>query len=121
MIREIYRAFIRLHILHHAGEEPIFGVGILRELQRHGYNVSPGTLYPMLHRMEEAGFLRSEKQVVAGKVRRFYRITDLGQATLTQAKEKVRELFAELFEGEFLAESTTRTSEQHDHEERREK
>jgi DNA-binding PadR family transcriptional regulator len=104
MIREVYQAFIRLHILHHAAKELIFGVGILEELQRHGYRLSPGTLYPMLHRMEGAGFLVSEKQVVAGKVRRLYRITERGQTALAHAKDKVRELFGELFEDEFTAE-----------------
>jgi len=121
MIREIYQAFIRLHILHHAAEEPIFGVGILEELQRHGYRLSPGTLYPMLHRMEGAGFLKSEKQVVVGKVRRFYRTTELGQATLAEAKGKVRELFGELFEDEFTEDTATRSTGEHNHEERRKK
>lgn len=116
MIREIYQAFIRLHILHHAAHEHIFGVGILEELQRHGYRLSPGTLYPMLHRMEGAGLLRSEKQVVAGKVRRLYRTTDVGRDALAQAKDKVRELFGELFEDEFTAELAARSTGQHNRE-----
>jgi DNA-binding PadR family transcriptional regulator len=106
MIKEIHRAFMRLHILHHAAEEPVFGVGITEELRRHGYKVSPGTLYPMLHRMEDAGFLRSEKRTVAGKVRRFYRITEPGLEILAEARRKVRELFAELLEEEFPEKST---------------
>jgi DNA-binding PadR family transcriptional regulator len=100
--------FIRLHILHHASEEPIFGLGILRELQRHGYELSPGTLYPMLHRMEHRGLLRSEKELVAGKIRRLYRITESGRETLCEAREKVRELFGELFTSESLVSPETR-------------
>ena len=108
MIRDLYLGFMRLHILYHASEEPIFGVGMLNELRRHGYRTSPGTLYPMLHRMEKDRYLESEKQVVGGKVRRVYRITDEGTASLAEAKEKVWELFTELFERE-LPEDLTRT------------
>jgi PadR family transcriptional regulator PadR len=102
MENEFFAGFIRLHILYHSSEEAIFGLGILRELQRHGYELSPGTLYPLLHRMEERGLLKSEKELVAGKIRRLYRITDSGRETLLEAREKVRELFGELFSGENL-------------------
>jgi PadR family transcriptional regulator, regulatory protein PadR len=97
MDNEFFAGFIRLHILYHASEEPIFGLGILRELRRHGYELSPGTLYPLLHRMEQRGLLTSEKALAAGKVRRLYRITGSGRETLVEAREKVRELFGELF------------------------
>lgn len=94
---EFFSGFIRLHVLYHAAQEPIFGLGILDELGRHGYRLSPGTLYPILHRMEERGLLKSEKQLVAGRFRRVYRITESGRRTLSGAKDKVRELFGELF------------------------
>jgi len=97
MENEFFSAFIRLHILYHASEEPIFGLGILRELRRHGYELSPGTLYPLLHRMEEKGFLESTKELVNGRFRRVYRITEAGRETLLEARGKVRELFGELF------------------------
>jgi PadR family transcriptional regulator, regulatory protein PadR len=100
MENEFFAGFIRLHILYHAHEEPIFGLGILRELRRHGYELSPGTLYPLLHRMEDRGLLISEKELVAGKIRRLYRITELGEKALCEAREKVRELFGELFSQE---------------------
>ena len=97
---ELYGGLVRLHILHHANEEPIFGLGIIEELRRHGYRLSPGTLYPMLHALEETGYLRAKTKVVEGKVRRNYVITAKGRAALTAGKEKVRELFGELFENE---------------------
>jgi PadR family transcriptional regulator, regulatory protein PadR len=100
MENEFFTGFIRLHILYHASEDSIFGLGILRELRRHGYELSPGTLYPLLHRMEERGLLKSEKELVDGKIRRLYRITVLGRETLSEAREKVRELFGELFSQE---------------------
>ena len=87
-----------MHILYHASKEPIFGLGIIEELRRHGYHLSAGTLYPMLHSMHKAGYLRSTTRIVDGKMRRNYRATAKGRSALTTAKEKVRELFGELFE-----------------------
>lgn len=95
---ELYGGLVRLHILYHASKEPIFGLGIIEELRRHGYSLSAGTLYPMLHSMEEAGYLRSTPRIVDGKTRRNYVITAKGRNALASAKEKVRELFGELFE-----------------------
>jgi len=96
--KALYSGFIQLHILYHAGEGPIFGLEIIEELGRHGYKLSPGTLYPMLHRMERRGYLRSGTEESSGHLRRVYRITSKGRKSLKQAKEKVRELFGELFD-----------------------
>lgn len=95
---DLYSGLIRLHILHHACEEPIFGLGIIEELGRHGYKLSGGTLYPLLHGMEKKGYLRSSERRSGSTVRRFYRATPLGRRALGMAKVKVRELFGELFE-----------------------
>ncbi len=100
MDRDIFAGLIKLHILYHASKEKIFGLWIIEELRRHGYELSPGTLYPMLHRMEKKGYLKSEKEIVKGKVRRVYSITGPGNEMLTRAKSKVRELFGELFEND---------------------
>ncbi len=102
--RQLYSGLIRLHILHHAAQEGIFGLAMIEELARHGYKLSPGTLYPMLHGLEESGLLRSHPQGLAGKIRRVYRATPAGQKVLKSAKEKVRELFGELFEDERVIE-----------------
>lgn len=96
--REFYSGLIRLHILHHAAKEPIFGVGIMEELLRHGYRIGPGTLYPLLHGMEEKGYLKSREKSIDGRRRLFYQATSAGKRALTEAKDKVRELFGELFE-----------------------
>jgi DNA-binding PadR family transcriptional regulator len=95
---DLYGGLIRLHILHHAAKEPVFGLGIIEELARHGYRLSPGTVYPMLHAMEEAGYLRSRPRVIVGKARRNYVITAKGRAALAAGRVKVTELFGELFE-----------------------
>ena len=60
--RDLYSGLIRLHVLHHAAEQPIFGLGMVEELARHGYRISPGTLYPLLHGLEEKGYLRSTEK-----------------------------------------------------------
>ncbi len=94
----LYSGLIRLHILHHAAHEPIFGLGIIEELARHGYRLSPGTLYPLLQGLERKGYLRSSRKRVGRWIRRVYRATPRGERALEDAKEKVRELFGELFE-----------------------
>ena len=98
MIRSFFLGFIKIHILHHATEEPVYGLWLIEELKRHGYDISPGTLYPMFHSLEEGGLLQSQEQVVDGKVRKYYRITSKGKKTLKQAKEKVQELLNEIIE-----------------------
>ena len=96
--RDLYSGLIRLHVLHHAVKEPIFGLGMIEELARHGYKISAGSLYPLLQKLEEKGYLRST-EVRNGKSRRVvYRATPLGKRALATAKSKVRELFHELIE-----------------------
>jgi len=96
--QDLYSGLIRLHVLHHACREPVFGLGMIRELRRHGYRIGPGTLYPVLHRLEQKRYLRSHKRVIGGKLRRCYSITAPGRRALTEAKAKVSELFQELFQ-----------------------
>jgi DNA-binding PadR family transcriptional regulator len=97
--QELLSGFIRLHILHHAAEGEIYGQWIIEELARHGYKLSPGTLYPMLHGMEKRGYLRSREKRVGSQARRLYRATAAGRAALKTAKEKLRELVGEIVEG----------------------
>jgi DNA-binding PadR family transcriptional regulator len=97
--RDLYSGMIRLHILHHAEHEPIFGAGMAEELARHGYKISPGTLYPILHGLEKRGYLKSEEARSGKSIRRLYRITAPGRRALKTAKLRVRELFGELIEG----------------------
>ena len=96
--QEFYGGLIRLHILHHAAQEPVFGLWLIEELQRHGYRIGPGTLYPILHGLEERGFLRSTTRSEGRSVRRMYSATAQGRRTLKRAKSKVRELFGEILE-----------------------
>lgn len=92
VLRDIFLAFVRVHLLHHAAAERIYGLEMMEELRRHGYEMSPGTLYPILHGLEERGYLRSEQEVANGKVRKYYRATAAGRKLLEQLKNKIREL-----------------------------
>lgn len=98
--RDLYAGLVRLHVLHHAVKEPIYGFAMIEELRRHGYELSAGTLYPILHGLEQKRLLTSAKKRVGSTERRVYRATSAGRKALSAAKAKVRELFGELFEGE---------------------
>jgi DNA-binding PadR family transcriptional regulator len=99
LTREILLGFWKVHILHHAAEHPIIGQWVLTELRRHGYDISPGTLYPLLKRLERNGWLRSEAAVGEGKRRRrYYHLTKRGAAVLDVLRETVVELHHEVVE-----------------------
>lgn len=97
--RDLYSGLVRLHILHHAVEEPVFGLEMAEELARHGYRISLGTLYPILHGMEKRGYLRSREKRAGQAIRKLYRATPLGRKALKVMKARVEELFGELNEG----------------------
>jgi DNA-binding PadR family transcriptional regulator len=96
--QELYSGMIRLHILHHASREPVFGLGLIEELARHGYALSPGTVYPMLKGLEKKGYLRSTEVRNGKHSRLLYRATPAGRKALREARAKVWELFGELLE-----------------------
>jgi PadR family transcriptional regulator, regulatory protein PadR len=99
MLRDFFLGFVKIHVLHHAAQEPVYGVALIEELRRHGYDVSPGTLYPILHGLAAAGYLTREHRVVGGKVRKYYAITDAGRTALAEARAKIAELVDEVVEG----------------------
>lgn len=96
LARDLFLGFVRLHVLYHASREPIHGLWLIQELAHHGYQLSPGTLYPMLHGLERDGLLAAEKQVVEGKARKCYTITRRGKAALAEARVRARELLDEI-------------------------
>lgn len=85
-----------MHILHHAAAGGVHGAWLTTELARHGYDISPGTLYPTLHRLEADGLLSSEQRVVAGKARRVYRVTRAGRKALAEDRKALAELAREV-------------------------
>jgi DNA-binding PadR family transcriptional regulator len=99
LTREILLSIWKIHILHHAAEHPVIGQWVLTELRRHGYDISPGTLYPLLKRLERNGWLKSEAAVGEGtRRRRYYHLTTRGAAVLDLLRETVVELHHEVVE-----------------------
>lgn len=100
VFRDLELGAIRAHILHHAARAPIYGSWMLQELERHGYSLSYGTLYPALHRMEEEGLLSREDRVESGKVLKYYAATEKGLEELARVRRMIGELHREVVEGE---------------------
>ena len=96
LIRDFRRGAVRLHVLFHAATEDVYGASIADELARHGHRVSPGTLYPLLHDLEDAGDLTSKNVLVDGRHRRVYRLTPHGRRTLASCVDALRELADEV-------------------------
>jgi DNA-binding PadR family transcriptional regulator len=99
-VREFQRGAVRLHILHHAAEAEVHGAWLTQELARHGYRISPGTLYPTLHRLEADGLLASKQRVIDGRTRRMYRATAAGRRALADDRRALAELARELLGSE---------------------
>lgn len=99
LTRDFFLGFIKVHLLHHAAREPIYGLAMIDELRRHGYVLSPGTLYPVLHSLEADGYLTREDRNVGGKVRKYYRVTASSEAALAEAGTRISELVEEVLEG----------------------
>jgi DNA-binding PadR family transcriptional regulator len=98
--RGFYSGLIRLHILHRAAQRPIFGQAMIDELAELGYRLSAGTLYPILHGMEQQGYLRSRQTAREGRTRRVYRVTPSGRQALVTARQRVRQLFGAMFKND---------------------
>jgi PadR family transcriptional regulator, regulatory protein PadR len=95
---DLLAGFVRIHILHHAAEGELYGQWLIEELARHGYRISPGTLYPMLQAMEERGYLtsREDSDGRLGRRRKVYTATPEGRRGLAVARERLRELTGEV-------------------------
>ena len=98
LTRQLFLGFVRTHILYHAAVEPVCGVDLAEELARHGYRLSPGTLYPTLHGLEAEGYLRCVPELRDGRRRKCYRITSTGRWALGEAQKRIRELVEEVLE-----------------------
>jgi len=98
MKSDLFAGFIRIHILYHASKGRVYGSWLMEELGRHGYRVGCGTLYPLLHRLLEDGYLGCKSEKVGGNIRKYYRITAKGRRAVAEARVRIRELISELEE-----------------------
>jgi DNA-binding PadR family transcriptional regulator len=110
VVKEFVRGAVPVHVLHHAAEGGVHGAWMAAELARHGYQISPGSLYPLLHRMEHAGLLVSHEEVVDGRLRRVYEATAAGEQELGRLRQAVAELAGEVLDGSWRSPDRTRPS-----------
>ena len=96
---DLLSGLVELHVLYHAVQDEVFGLGLIEELQRHGYRISPGTLYPLLHRLRHRGYLKMREVRLGRTRRRLYRATAKGRSALLAVHRQLRELIGELEEG----------------------
>jgi PadR family transcriptional regulator, regulatory protein PadR len=96
MLRDFFLGSIKIHILYHASIEPIYGAYLMEELASHGYEISPGTLYPTLKQLHNNDLLQKYEEKVDGKVRKYYVITEKGKQVLKEGRQQVRELAEEV-------------------------
>jgi len=98
LMKDYFLGFIKMHILYHTGKRPFYGQELKEELEEHGYSLSFGTLYPLLHRLCDDGYLDREERNVEGKIRKYYTLTGEGSVLLGQVREKLKELVEEVME-----------------------
>ncbi len=96
ILRKFFLGFIQIHILYHGNCKAFYGSWMIEELKNHGYDISPGTLYPLLHRLESDGMLVKEEKIIDGKIRKYYQTTEKGTEILHEARRKAKELFNEI-------------------------
>ncbi len=97
-MKDFFLGFIKIHILYHTGKRPFYGQELKEELEEHGYTMSFGSLYPLLHRLCDDGYLSREDKNVEGKIRKYYTLTSQGRTLLGEAKNKMKELVDEVME-----------------------
>ena len=97
-VNDFFSSFIKVHILHHCEKEEIYGIWMMKELEEHGYTISPGALYPIFKNLEKSGLIKS-RAVQDGKTKRkFYRLTSKGKKELIEIRLKLKELIWEILE-----------------------
>ena len=96
LVHDFNRGAVQLHVMHHAQEGEVHGVALIEELARHGHQLSPGTLYPMLHRLQAGGLLACREVVVEGRHRKLYSATAAGRRAFKQCQQALRELADEV-------------------------
>ncbi len=100
--KKLYLGFLNMHILHHASQEPIYGLWMIEELNHHGYEVGASHIYPLLKSLTDEGYLLMEPKQTEGRIRKYYRITTQGLHLLEELKHKLKELIAEVYEDEHV-------------------
>jgi DNA-binding PadR family transcriptional regulator len=92
---DLIRGHLDLVLLDVLSRQPGHGYAVitaLRSLSDGALDLAEGSVYPALHRLEDAGHVASDWAVVGGRRRRIYRITDDGSAALARHRRERRSL-----------------------------
>jgi DNA-binding PadR family transcriptional regulator len=99
MMHSFWQGMLRVFILHQAGQSPIYGGKLKKQLQEWGYELSPGSLYPLLHALEKANLLHSRVKIFKGRARKYYDLTDQGRVLLAELQEELAGIVAKVLPG----------------------
>ena len=103
--QDFLRGMVKLLVLHRAGQEPVYGGALRKSLHGLGFDISPGSLYPLLRALEKSKLLRCRPRMVRGRVRQYYELTRAGRSCLAEVRKELAELVKEVvFEGKPSAE-----------------
>lgn len=105
--RDMIQGLVRVRILRAASLHPVSGVELSQDLATSGHQVSPGTLYPLLHAMEKSGWVKSTGKTVKGKRRRYYRVTKKGRNQLERALSALDQFLSGIVSATAVAPNTS--------------
>ena len=94
--KSFWQGMVKLVILHQASSRPIYGGKLSKYLREQGYEVSPGSLYPMLHSLERGSYLRSHIRLYKGHARKYYEATPMGQSCLNELRQQFNGIVREV-------------------------
>ena len=84
----------RLLVLKLLNEKSFYGYELIKTLKERSndvFDMKEGTLYPILHKLENDELITSSNQEVSGRVRKVYTITEKGTRVLAKEHEEWRE------------------------------
>ena len=94
--RSFLQGMVELFVLQRAEKEPVYGVSLHKALHDLGYDISPGSLYPLLHSLEKKRLLRCHIHEVGGRIRKYYELTKEGRSCLAEVRQHLAGLVEEI-------------------------
>jgi PadR family transcriptional regulator PadR len=95
-----WQGLVKLVVLQQAGQGPVYGGKLRKYLHDWGYDISPGSLYPLLHHLERAALLQCRIKIFRGRTRKYYQLTPQGQECLEALRREVSAVVREVILGD---------------------
>ena len=92
--KELLKGSTSLLVLRLLETENMYGyemIEVLRQRSQNVFELKAGTLYPLLHSLEEKNLLNAYEKEISGKVRKYYSITKEGRKALGRKEEEWKE------------------------------